>query len=349
MSVNLDNATAQSANLRESGNLAAGRETNSSVLERLRTAEHVLDDPATAGPEPVGPSAANPAVDRPEANQTKTVWRVGHRQIGAAVAALPLIVAIGILVLVSAWAVVPGWFTGHDPIKGIPVDKLQGPSATYWFGTDHIGRDLFARVAHGTELTLTAAVIAIAISLSVGVVLGLMAGFLGGRVDGLVMRIMDVILAIPGLLLSLAIVTALGFGTTKVAIAVGAAGIPTFARLMRGQVLKIRHATFVEAAELLGVPRLAILVRHILPNAWAPVLVLATVEFGAVILSVSALSFLGFGATPPDPEWGSLISEGRNYLAGAWWYSTLPGLVILLFVLSVNVVGRALKTKETVS
>lgn len=262
---------------------------------------------------------------------------------------VPVLFAVLVLAVVIAWALVPAWFSGHDPIKGIPADKLQAPSVTYWFGTDHIGRDLFSRVVHGTELTLTAAAIAIVIGLSAGALLGLIAGFMGGRLDGFIMRIMDVLLAIPGLLLSLAIVTALGFGTVKVAIAVGAASIPTFARVMRAQVLKVRHATYVEAAELTGVSHIVILFRHVLPNASAPVLVLAAVEFGAVILSVSALSFLGFGATPPDPEWGSLISEGRNYFAGAWWYSILPGLVILIFVLSVNVVGRALQHQEKLS
>lgn len=271
------------------------------------------------------------------------------RKRGLGLARLPVLAASIVLVVIAAWALVPGWFSAHNPIKGVPADKLSAPSATYWFGTDHIGRDLFARVVHGTELTLTAAILAITISLVIGALLGLVAGFFGGRLDALIMRVMDVLLAIPGLLLSLAIVTALGFGTVKVAIAVGVAGIAAFARVMRGQVFKVRHATYVEAAELSGVSRLAILTRHVLPNASAPVLVLAAVEFGAVILAVSALSFLGFGATPPDPEWGSLISEGRNYLAGAWWYSTLPGLVILLFVLSVNVVGRALKNRENPS
>lgn len=293
--------------------------------------------------QPVAPAPA--ATLRSEAKYVGVLGRLGAGIFGN----MPVLLASLVLVVITMWAIVPQWASSHNPIKGVPADKLQAPNGTYWFGTDHIGRDLFARVVHGTELTLTAALIAIAIALSLGALLGVIAGFIGGRLDGIIMRIMDVLLAIPGLLLSLAIVTALGFGTVKVAIAVGAASVPTFARVMRAQVLKVRHATYVEAAELSGAGRITTLFRHVLPNASAPVLVLAAVEFGAVILSVSALSFLGFGATPPDPEWGSLISEGRNYFAGAWWYSILPGLVIVLFVLSVNVVGRALKNKENIS
>ncbi|MFD6444871.1 ABC transporter permease [Promicromonospora sp. NPDC060204] len=256
------------------------------------------------------------------------------------------LVALAIVVLVLAWALVPGLFTGQDPITGVPADKLQAPGAAHWFGTDHLGRDLFSRTVHGTSLSVRAALLAIGVALVAGSGIGLLAGFLGGPVDDALMRATDVLLAIPGLLLSLAVVTALGFGTVKVAIAVGIASMATFARVMRSQVLRVRHATYVEAARLAGAGRGAVLLRHVLPNAAGPVLALAAVELGAVILAVSALSFLGYGATPPTPEWGSLVAEGRDYLAVAWWYSTLPGLVIALFVLAVGVLGRAL-TRET--
>lgn len=257
-----------------------------------------------------------------------------------------VVIPLVIVLIVLAWGLIPSLFTSFDPITGVPADKLQGPSAAHWFGTDHLGRDLYSRTVHGTGLSLKAAFIALTISLVAGAAIGLFAGFLGGWVDDALMRLVDVLLAIPGLLLSLAIVTALGFGTVKVAIAVGVAGVATFARVMRAQVLRIRHATFVEAAGLAGASRLSIIGRHVLPNAAGPVLVLAAVELGAVILAVSALSFLGYGAVPPTPEWGSLISEGRNYLAVAWWYSTLPGLVIIVFVVAVNRLGRSLHTVE---
>ncbi|MFI9489805.1 ABC transporter permease [Promicromonospora sp. NPDC052451] len=250
--------------------------------------------------------------------------------------------ALAVVVLVLLWAVAPGLFTGHDPVTGVPADKLLAPGAGHWFGTDHLGRDLFARTVHGTSLSVRAALLAIGVALVAGSAVGLVAGFAGGPVDEALMRATDVLLAIPGLLLSLAVVTALGFGTVKVAVAVGVASVATFARVMRSQVLRVRHATYVEAARLAGASRAAVVLRHVLPNSAGPVLALAAVELGAVLLAVSALSFLGYGATPPTPEWGSLVAEGRDYLAVAWWYSTLPGLVIALFVLAVGVLGRVL-------
>ncbi|GGM40671.1 ABC transporter permease [Promicromonospora citrea] len=260
----------------------------------------------------------------------------------AALARPATLVAALAVAVVLLWALAPGLFTGHDPVTGVPAERLQAPGAAHWFGTDHLGRDLYARTVHGTSLSVRAALLAIAVALVAGSAVGLVAGFTGGPVDEALMRGTDVLLAIPGLLLSLAVVTALGFGTVKVAIAVGVASVATFARVMRTQVLRVRHATYVEAARLAGAGRAAVLLRHVLPNAAGPVLALAAVELGAVILAVSALSFLGYGATPPTPEWGSLVAEGRDYLAVAWWYSTLPGLVVAVFVLAVGVLGRAL-------
>ncbi|WP_189667319.1 ABC transporter permease [Promicromonospora soli] len=252
------------------------------------------------------------------------------------------LVALAVVAVVLAWALIPGLFTGYDPVTGVPADRLRPPDGAHWFGTDHLGRDLFARTVHGTSLSVRAALLAIVVALVAGSGIGLVAGFLGGPVDDALMRATDVLLAIPGLLLSLAVVTALGFGTVKVAVAVGIASVATFARVMRSQVLRVRHATYVEAARLAGSGRAAVVLRHVLPNAAGPVLALAAVELGAVILAVSALSFLGYGATPPTPEWGSLVAEGRDYLAVAWWYSTLPGLVIAFFVLAIGVLGRTL-------
>lgn len=253
------------------------------------------------------------------------------------------VVSLLVVAVVVAWALVPTAFTPHDPVTGVPADHLLGPSAQHWFGTDHLGRDLFARTVHGTGLSLQAAVVAIAIALGAGSALGLVAGFVGGRVDDALMRFADVLLAIPGLLLSLAVVTVLGFGTLKVAVAVGVASVATFARVMRAEVLRVRGATYVEAARLAGARRGSVLARHVVPNSTGPVLALATVELGSVVLAVSALSFLGFGAVPPTPEWGSLVAEGRNYLATAWWYSTLPGVVIAVVVLAAGRLGRALE------
>jgi peptide/nickel transport system permease protein len=160
-----------------------------------------------------------------------------------------------------------------------------------------------------------------------------------------VMRVVDVLLAVPAILLSLALVTALGFGTTHVAIAVGVSRIADFARLMRSEVLRVRSGVYVEAARVSGVRASGVLARHVLPNAFGPVLVLATLSFGTAVLEVSALSFLGFGAVPPTPEWGALVAGGRNFLAGAWWITTFPGLTIAAVVLSANRISRALETE----
>jgi len=225
-------------------------------------------------------------------------------------------------------------------LLGVPLDALQAPSAAHWFGTDQLGRDLLTRTIYGASMSLRATGLAVLVALAGGSAIGTVAGFFGGRIDAVISRGVDVLMAIPSLLLSMAIVTVLGFGTVNIALAVGLSAVATFARLTRGEVMRWRGATFVEAAVASGVGIPGILLRHILPNAAGPVLALAALEFGSAVLAVSSLSFLGFGAPPPQPEWGVLISEGRNYMAAAWWYTTLPGLVVMLVVLSANQVAR---------
>jgi peptide/nickel transport system permease protein len=260
----------------------------------------------------------------------------------------PDVVLSGIvLVVVVAWALAPKVFTSWDPLVGIPPQRLQAPSLHHLFGTDQLGRDLFARVVHGSSLSLLATLTAVSVALLLGSTLGLVAGFLGGWIDDAIMRVVDVLLAIPGLLLSLALVTALGFGTVNVAIAVGVATAANFARVMRSEVLRVRSGVFVEAARISGVRWYGVLLRHVLPNATGPVVVMAALEFGTAILAVSSLSFLGFGAAPPSPEWGSLVAGGRSYLATAWWLTTLPGLVVALTVLAANRLSRALDGGES--
>ncbi len=253
-----------------------------------------------------------------------------------------------VIVLLSAlgFALFPSVFASGDPLVGTPADKLQAPSASHWFGTDNIGRDVFTRVVHGSGLSLTATLLAVGIALVVGSIIGLVSGAVGGIVDAVLMRIVDVLLSIPTLLLSLALVTAQGFGTVNVAIAVGVTLIANFARVMRSEVLRVRRSLYVEAAYASGVRWFDVFRRHILRNSYGPVIALAAVEFGMAVLAVSALSFLGFGAAPPTPEWGSLISEGRNFLATAWWMTTLPGLVIVAVVVSAHRLGHALERRS---
>jgi peptide/nickel transport system permease protein len=256
------------------------------------------------------------------------------------------VLAVAWLVLVILATLAPGLFTGQDPIDGVPAEKLTGPSAEHWFGTDQLGRDLFARVVYGSALTLQAALIAVGIGLLVGSLLGLLAGFIGRWVDDVIMRISDVLLSIPALLLSLALITVLGFGTVNVAIAVGLGSVAAVSRIMRSEVIRVRNAVYVEAALASGNRWSRVLFRHVLPNSAGPVMVLAALEFGTAILAISALSFLGYGAQPPAPEWGSLVSTGRNFLTTAWWLTTLPGIVIALTVLAANALSRALDSDE---
>jgi peptide/nickel transport system permease protein len=253
-----------------------------------------------------------------------------------------LVVSIVFVVLVLIAAFAPTLLASGDPAAGVPADKLQPPSAAHVFGTDYLGRDVYTRVVHGAALSLQATVIAVAVALVVGGLIGLLAGFAGRWVDEGLMRVVDVLMAIPAILLSLALITALGYGTIKVAIAVGIASVANFARVMRAETLRIRQSTYVEAARSVGTRWHVTLVRHVLPNAAGPVLVLAVLEFGLAILAVSSLSFLGYGAPPPAPEWGSLIAEGRNYIAASWWLCAMPGFAIAATVLSVNRISRAL-------
>ncbi|WP_420110999.1 ABC transporter permease [Pseudactinotalea sp.] len=253
-----------------------------------------------------------------------------------------LVLALLVLALALVAAVAPSLLAPGDPYAANPVDRLQSPGAAHLFGTDQLGRDLYTRVVHGSALSLSAAGLAVVFGLTAGSLVGLLAGFVGGIVDSALMRVVDVLLSIPGILLSLAMITALGFGTLNVAIAVGAGSIASCARIMRSQVLSVRTSDFVEAAIAGGATRLRVLLRHVLPNSAAPVLVLAALDLGGAILAVSSLSFLGFGVQPPTPEWGALVAQGRDYLASAWWLTAMPGFVVVATVLAANHVARSL-------
>lgn len=257
-----------------------------------------------------------------------------------------LALAIIWLVLALLAALVPGLLSHQDPYAADQTALLKPPSAAHLFGTDQIGRDLFSRVVHGASLSLLAAVVAVGVGVCLGSLLGLLAGSFGGWPDIILMRFVDVIMAIPSLLLSLALIIVLGFGTINVAIAVGFASVASCARVMRSEVLRVRVSDYVEAAGSLGVRRIGVLARHVLPNSLPPVLVLAALDFGTAMLSVSSLSFLGYGAKPPTPEWGSLVASGRDFLDTGWWLTTMPGLVVVLTVLSANRIARALE-RET--
>lgn len=253
-----------------------------------------------------------------------------------------VLLALAVMALVLAWSIAPGFFTSHDPINGLTADKLLGPSAEHWFGTDHLGRDLYSRVVHGTASSVTSALIAVAIGLVVGGLIGLLAGFLGGWVDVLLARLVDVLLAIPSFLLAVIVVTAVGFDTTNAAIATGISAVAVFARVMRSEVIKTRQATFVEASFLLGGSRWHILLKHVLPNASRSILPLAVLRFGQSIVVIAGLAFLGYGDPPPASDWGLLMSIGKNYLKWPWLIYA-PAFVTIATVLSVNRISRWLR------
>lgn len=251
-----------------------------------------------------------------------------------------LVLAFVYVAFVVAVAFRPGLFTGRDPYATDPAAAMQAPSGSHLFGTDIYGRDLWSRVLHGSPLTIKATLIALVIALVAGLGLGILAGFFGGLTDSFLMRIIDVLLAIPGLLLALSIVTALGYGTIPVAVAVGVGIVPGFARTTRAEVLRVKTLPYVEAARAGGASWTRVLLRHVLPNSWGPVAVLAVLDAGVAIIAIASLSFLGFGAAPPAAEWGTLIADGRNYLVTAWWLSLLPGLFVALLVLSLNHIAK---------
>lgn len=255
-----------------------------------------------------------------------------------------LVLACGWLLAVAVAVFVPHLIAAGDPLAGVPALKLEPPSAEHWLGTDAVGRDLYTRVVHGTGLTMRTAVLAVAMGVLFGSTLGLLAGLAGGAVDIVVMRMVDVLFAVPGILLSLALITVLGVGTAAVAFAVSLGSIAGIARVLRSEVLKVRTSPYIEAAQVSGNRPLRLTLRHVLPNAVTPLLALAALELAAAILSVSALGFLGYGAQPPAPEWGAMVAAGRDALRTAWWLTTFPGLAIVATVLAANrlslLVGR---------
>ncbi|GAB3596909.1 putative D,D-dipeptide transport system permease protein DdpC [Corynebacterium faecale] len=252
------------------------------------------------------------------------------------------IISMVVLTIAVLMALIPGLFTAQDPFHSQTTALLE-PSASHWFGTDSVGRDLYARVVYGARETLLGALLAVLVGLIVGTLIGLLAGSQKGWVDTLLMRFVDVLLSIPALLLSLSVIILLGYGTMNAAIAVGVTSVATFARLARSQVMTVAGSDFVEAAYGSGGTQTQVLFRHILPNSLTPVLALAALQFGSAILQLSILGFLGYGAPAPTPEWGLLISDARDYMATSWWLTVLPGLVIIAVVLSANYLSRIIR------
>jgi len=248
-----------------------------------------------------------------------------------------------VVVLMALLAIFAPWIAPFDPLATSFAMVRRAPSAAHWFGTDEVGRDLLARVIYGGRASLAAGVIAVSIAVGCGVPLGMVAGYAGGLIDAIISRITDAMLAVPFLILAIALAAFLGPSLGNAMIAIGITATPIFVRLARGQVLAVRAEDFVEAARAVGNPPLRILLRHILPNILPPVIVQATLAIAAAIIAEASLSFLGLGQQPPAPSWGSMLNTAQRFLTQAPWMAIFPGLAIFLTVLAFNLLGDGLR------
>lgn len=268
------------------------------------------------------------------------LWRDAAGRLRRDKGALAGLAAIALLVLVALLAPV---VAPHPPNDQSFRLKLEAPSAEYLFGTDEFGRDIFSRVLYGSRIALRVGLLPVVVALVFGVALGLVAGYYGGTVDQTIMRLIDVLLAFPWLLLAIGIMAILGPGINNVIIAVAIVYIPAFARIVRGSVLSIKAKEYVEAARAIGHPDWRIMSRHVLANAWAPIIVQATLSVGQAIIYAAGLSFIGLGTQPPDADWGVMLASGREYLRDGPWLGIFPGLAILVTVLAFNLLGDGLR------
>ncbi|MCS6939629.1 MAG: ABC transporter permease [Roseiflexaceae bacterium] len=254
-----------------------------------------------------------------------------------------LLVGSVLLAIILCGVAFPSLFTNRSPVVMNIRERLQPPNPTYPFGTDQYGRDMLARVLYGGRTSLVMGVVPILIAAGAGAALGLVAGYHGRWLDALLMRVMDVWIALPIILLALAIVTALGPGLVNIMIAIGVAWIPYYARMVRGVTLSLREHSFIEAARVLGLSEGRILMRHILPNTIAPLIVMSSMGIAGAILTGASLSFIGMGPQAPTPEWGLILADGRQFIRLAWWIGFFPGAAIALTVLGANLLGDGLR------
>lgn len=273
---------------------------------------------------------------RPSRTRVRMIWTQLRRNRAG-------LIGLGILMLfLTAGAFAP-LLAPYDPYEINLEETLKGPDAAYWLGRDELGRDLLSRIIYGARLSLVIGIIAVAIGVGFGVPIGAVSGYLGGWPDLLTQRLIDIMLAFPGVLLAIVLVAILGVGLPQVMVAVGIVSIPTYARLVRGQVLALRSQEFVDAARALGATNGRIVWRHVLPNTLAVIIVQSTLQVASAILTAAALGFLGLGAQPPAAEWGAMLSNARQYIRLAPHSVTFPGLAIMLTVLGFNLLGDAVR------
>lgn len=266
----------------------------------------------------------------------KEVWRRFRRSKQAMIGMVMLLILI--FSAVFADIIAP-----YDPLKQDIINRLQAPSASHLFGTDELGRDIFSRILFGSRISLTVGLIAVGLSSVVGCALGAIAGYYGGALDNIIMRCTDVLMAIPSILLNISIVAALGTGLQNVMIAIGISSVPAYCRIMRASLLSLKNQEFVDASRAAGASDAHIIIQHILPNSLAPLIVQATLKIGGAILSCASMSFIGLGIVPPTPEWGAMLSTGRDFLRDAPHLTTFPGMAIMFAVFAMNLMGDGLR------
>ena len=255
----------------------------------------------------------------------------------------PFVVGAALVLFMVVVSIAAPMLSSYEPLRMSPADRLQPPSAEHPFGTDQLGRDVMTRVMYGGRLSLPMGVAPIAVAALAGLILGLISGFYGRWVDLVLMRIVDVWIAFPPILLALAVVTILGTGLTNIMIALGIAWIPYYARMVRGSVLEAKQRVYVDAARALGGLDLRIILRHVLPNVMTPIMVMSSMGVANAILAGAALSFLGLGAQAPAPEWGTSLADARQFIRLGWWVGLFPGLAIAVTVLGANLMGDGLR------
>ena len=272
----------------------------------------------------------------PRLRELKLTLRILSRNPSAAAGAI--IIAFMLLLALTA-----GWLAPYDPIRISLPDRLSAPSAAHWFGTDEMGRDILSRVMYGARISLRIGFVIVFIAGVTGALIGAVSGYFGRRTDNVIMRVMDVILSFPSLVLAMALAAALGPSLNNAILAVAFVMIPKFARMVRGEALAVREMPFIAAARVSGARHHWIILYHLLPNCLNSVIVLATLTLGDAILIAAGLSFIGLGAQPPTPEWGAMIAVGRKFIMDQWWYAAFPGLFILTTVVGFNILGDALR------
>ena len=302
-----------------------------------------MQTPSPAAPGPDDPEIrldAGPAM-QPVSPLVEN-WHYFTRSRGA-------VLGLGVFMAMVAIAVLAPWIAPHDPAMQyrdallVPPAWTENGRAAFLLGTDAVGRDILSRMMHGARFSLLIGLVVVTIALASGILVGLIAGYVGGKTDALIMRVMDIILAFPSLLLALVLVAILGPGLFNAMLAISLVLQPHFARLTRGAVLAEKNREYVTAASVAGAGHLRLMLVTILPNCLAPLIVQATLSFSSAILDAAALGFLGMGAQPPIPEWGTMLAEAREFISSAWWVVTMPGLAILATVLSINLIGDGLR------